>query len=243
MVQSGEIVETLDVLAIPTTAGSGSECTSFATVWDRQNSMKRSLDLPKLKPKYVLFSSSLLQSLPDNLLLYSALDARAHAVESLWSLDATNQSKNYAKKSIETSLNHLNVLSRNEKDLVRLLKSSKYAGQAINISRTSISHAISYPLTLQLGIPHGLAAALTLRKVWERFHSFYDLSDNLKKLVDLATLEIEQLKLTNEISKYANKEQILNVIPQIKLNSRFANFIVKPDESVIRDILIDSLNL
>ena len=241
MAQNAETLVTIDLLAIPTTAGSGSECTSFATIWDRENSIKRSLDLPQLRPKYALFCSSLLQTLPTNSLLYSALDARAHAIESLWSLNSDEQSENYARKSLEISLNKLGDISKNQKDLSGLLESSKYAGQAINVSRTSVSHAISYPLTLQLGIPHGLAAALTLRKVWERFHKFYSFNKSLKKIVDEATLEIESLKLANYVSEFTTREQIMKVIPQIKLNSRFANFIVKIDESEISDVINDSL--
>ena len=240
---NGEEVETIDVLAIPTTAGSGSECTSFATIWDRENSIKRSIDFPKLKPKYALFSSALLETLPTDVLFYSALDARAHAIESLWSLNSNEQSETYAKKSLEISLNKLGSFGKNQRDLAEMLKSSKYAGQAINISRTSISHAISYPLTLQLGIPHGLAAALTLRKVWERFHHLYDFTESLKKLVDEATLEIEKMELMKSILKFANREQVIRTIPRIKLNSRFENFIVKLDETEIIDLVNDSFGV
>jgi alcohol dehydrogenase class IV len=237
MVQNKVEIKALDILAIPTTAGSGSECTSFATIWDRNNSIKRSLDLPSLKPRYAFFSSTLLETLPASILLHSALDARAHAIESLWSLNANSQSRTYARKSIQISLNKLNGISVNKRDLAELLRSSKYAGQAINLSRTSISHAISYPLTLHLGIPHGLAAAWTLRKIWDQYGSFYDFEYDLAELVEQSTLELERLELTSEIAKYANLEQILELVPRITLNSRFANFVVKLDESDIADVI------
>jgi hypothetical protein len=77
--------------------------------------------------------------------------------------------------------------------------------------------------------------------VWERFHKFYSFNKSLKKIVDEATLEIESLKLANYVSEFTTREQIMKVIPQIKLNSRFANFIVKIDQSEIRDVINDSL--
>ena len=231
----------LDILAIPTTAGSGSECTTFATIWDKKNSIKTSLDLPQLKPKMKLYCSSLLSTLPADLLLYSALDARSHAVESFLSLKSNDESQIYAKKSIKKSLHKLNGKNIGKEVLINLTESSKFAGMAINISRTSLSHAISYPLTLNLGIPHGLAAGFTLRAVWEKYKELYNYDPELRDLIDKATIEVENLQLAKHVKRYGDLKKILEVIPLVKKNSRFENFKVKVKDSDIQEIIYDSL--
>ena len=231
----------LDILAIPTTAGSGSECTTFATIWDKKNSIKASLDLPQLKPKMKLYCSSLLTTLPADLLLYSALDARSHAVESFLSLNSNNESQIYAKKSIKKSLDKLDRKNIGKEVLINLTESSKFAGMAINISRTSLSHAISYPLTLHLGIPHGLAAGFTLRAVWKKYKELYNYDAKLREIIDKATIEVENLELAKHVKKYADIKKILEVIPLVKQNSRFDNFKVKVKDSDIKEIICDSL--
>ncbi len=230
-----------DILAIPTTAGSGSECTSFATIWDKDQGIKRSLDLLELKPKYVLNSSELLKTLSSEQLIISALDARAHAIESFWSPKSSFESEAFASLSLTSSIGIFSKITDKDADYHSLMKASFNAGKAINITRTSLPHAISYPLSIQFGVPHGLAVSFTLRSVWLNYRDKLNLEHKAFDLIEEATRELNQIDLLDYVLKYASKERILRTIPMIKKNSRVKNFKIQITDSDIKKILMHSL--
>ena len=78
----------LPIVAIPTTAGTGSEVTHWATVWDPHNARKLSLSRPDLYPETVIVDPRLMVSLPMQPTLSSGLDALSHALESIWNIHA-----------------------------------------------------------------------------------------------------------------------------------------------------------
>lgn len=156
------------VIAIPTTAGTGSEVTPFATLWDPQGRRKYSLDDPKLLPELAILDSRLTLTLPREITLYSALDAVSHALESIWSKRFTPEMAAVAIRSLRLSLGSLVWLIQNLQDLParrEMHLASLAAGIAISRTRTGIAHAISYPLTIHFGVPHGLAAGFTLPRI------------------------------------------------------------------------------
>ena len=150
--------------AIPTTAGSGSEATDFAVIY--KNGQKISLEHTSLLPDKVVFKPQLLSTLPLYLKQASLLDAWAQAIESLWSKNATSQSKAYANEAIETiEKNHKAYLNNEQDSYEHILKAANLAGKAICITKTTAPHAMSYKITTMFGIAHGHAVALTLAKV------------------------------------------------------------------------------
>lgn len=153
--------------AMPTTAGTGSEATSFAVIYFEGE--KQSVGDPSLIPDVVFLDSSILETLPLNQKKATMLDALCHCVESFWAVNATEESREYAASALKTILKDFkSYLNGDAKAAGRMLTASYYAGKAINISKTTAAHAMSYKLTKLYGIPHGQAAALNLAFVWEQ---------------------------------------------------------------------------
>ncbi|WP_315792715.1 MULTISPECIES: iron-containing alcohol dehydrogenase [unclassified Bradyrhizobium] len=152
----------LPLIAVPTTAGSGSEATHFASIYHGEK--KRSLAHPSLRPALACLEPAVLASLAGRQLAESALDALCHGIEACWSRNATSVSRALALKSI--SLLWPIVSSRpaltSSNSRAALLKGAHLAGQAINISKTTAAHAYSYWLTTTFGIAHGHAVGLMM---------------------------------------------------------------------------------
>jgi alcohol dehydrogenase class IV len=152
----------IDLGFIPTTAGTGSEATSFAVVY--KDKKKYSVLHPTLLPKFTILDPGLLTSLPEEILNATVLDALAQGIESMWAAGGTTESREFASMAISQILAGL-AESERMKKLTALQLGAHFSGKAINISKTTLSHAISYPLTAHFGIPHGIAVFLTLPKI------------------------------------------------------------------------------
>lgn len=153
------------IIAIPTTAGTGSEVTMWATVWDMQEKKKYSLSHPKLYPKIALLDPELTLTLPEKETIYSGFDTLSHAMESIWNKNHNSVSDTFALKAIELVRKHLPELRHELSNLylrTHLLRASLFAGMAFSNTKTALAHSISYPLTAHFGLPHGLACALPL---------------------------------------------------------------------------------
>lgn len=154
------------LLAIPTTAGTGSESTSFAVMY--KDGVKKSVDAEELLPDYVLLFPKLLKKLPIEHKKAAMMDAFCQAVESWWSVSAVEESISYSKKAIRMILDYRkSYLDNQEKAAGQILLAANFAGRAINITRTTAAHAMSYKLTSVYKLPHGYAVALCLPPVWK----------------------------------------------------------------------------
>lgn len=156
----------LPLICLPTTSGSGSEATHFAVVY--VGSKKFSVAHPSLLPDFVLIDPALTFSLPPRLTAITAMDALAQAVESYWSIHSTQRSKRYAAAAIRLALKHVAAAVHAPSPTSRAAMSlaAHLAGMAINISKTTAAHALSYALTSHFGIPHGHAVSLTLGQLF-----------------------------------------------------------------------------
>ncbi len=157
----------LPLVAIPTTAGTGSEVTQFAVYYE--DGEKQGLDDACVLPTYSILDAKFLWHAPTYLKACSAIDAYCQAIESYWAVGATEESKHYAKQSILLAKQHIEnfVLSQNEEACHGMALSSNWAGKAINISRTTAAHALSYKITSLYGVPHGHAVALSMADLFE----------------------------------------------------------------------------
>jgi len=155
-------------LAIPTTAGSGSESTKFAVIYN--NGQKLSIEHKKLAPDFVVLESAFLETLPLYQKKSTLLDALCQAIESMWAKEATEISSGYAMQAKEIILNNADAYIAGDKASARImLKASNLSGRAINITKTTAAHAMSYVLSTTFGIAHGHAVALCLPHVWEHY--------------------------------------------------------------------------
>lgn len=158
----------LPILAVPTTAGTGSEVTSWATVWDGTGCRKYSLAAQNLHPSHAILDPELTLSCPRGLTISTGLDALSHALESIWNRNANPVSAVHAVAAAREILEVLPVLSRQLSDRrlrARMLRAAMFSGLAFSNTKTAIAHSMSYPVTLRHGTAHGIACSFTLPMV------------------------------------------------------------------------------
>ena len=159
------------LIAVPTTAGTGSEVTPWATVWDRGASRKYSLHLPQTWPEAAVVDPGLTLSLPARPTLAAGLDALSHALESIWNVNANPVSDTHAVAAARTVLATLPELMHDPSNpglRARQALAALQAGLAFSNTKTALAHSISYDMTLHHGLPHGLACSFTLPMVLRR---------------------------------------------------------------------------
>ena len=163
--KGADALSALPIIAVPTTAGTGSEVTCWATVWDKQQNKKYSLSRPELYPELALVDPLLTMEMPLGLTVSTGLDALSHALESIWNRNANPVSSTFAVAAAKEVLEVLPLLA---KDLgsrqlrSRMARGAMMAGLAFSNTRTALAHSISYPITLHHGVPHGLACSFSL---------------------------------------------------------------------------------
>lgn len=147
---------------IPTTAGTGSESTHFSVVYIGKT--KYSLAHDSIIPDYVILDPTLTESLPPYITATTGMDALSQAIESYWSTQSTNKSRGFSREAIQIIMPNLVKAVQNPDRHSRknMLKGSNLAGKAINISKTTAAHSVSYPITSFFHIAHGHAVSLTL---------------------------------------------------------------------------------
>ncbi len=159
------------LIAVPTTAGTGSEVTPWATLWDRARQRKHSLHLKETWPTVAVIDPELMLSLPAPVTLQSGLDALSHALESIWNVNANPVSDTFAVAAVHEILDALPRLIERPGDLAlrgRMALAALKAGMAFSNTRTALAHSISYEMTLRYGLPHGIACSFPLPMVLER---------------------------------------------------------------------------
>jgi alcohol dehydrogenase class IV len=162
LIKDGFSPNEIPLVAVPTTAGSGSEATHFAVLFVDQK--KYSLAHSSLRPRWAVVDPSLTHSVPQRVAAAAGLDALCQSIESLWSRNADSESVAFAGEALRLVADNLYaaVKNRDPGSQARLSLGSHLAGQAINRSFTTVCHALSYALTSKYGITHGLAAAATM---------------------------------------------------------------------------------
>ena len=153
------------IIAVPTTAGTGSEVTCWATVWDRATGKKHSLARPGLYPEHAVIDPVLMQGKSRDLTISTGLDALSHALESLWNVNANPVSANHAVAAAREVLEVLPDLADDLSNIElrsRMARAAMFAGLAFSNTKTAIAHSMSYPITLRHNVPHGIACSFSL---------------------------------------------------------------------------------
>ncbi|MSP74602.1 MAG: iron-containing alcohol dehydrogenase [Rhodospirillaceae bacterium] len=166
--KGGEQLGRTPIIAVPTTAGTGSEVTSWATAWDTGAMKKYSLAHETLYPEAALVDPLLTVGLPRAVTISTGLDALSHALESIWNVNANPVSGALAEVAAREVLDALPLLADDlgsEALRTRLARASLFAGLAFSNTRTALAHALSYHLTLHHGVPHGIACSFSLPMV------------------------------------------------------------------------------
>ncbi|NEQ51183.1 MAG: phosphonoacetaldehyde reductase [Leptolyngbya sp. SIO3F4] len=160
-----ENAQPVPLIAVPTTSGTGSEATHFAAIY--VDGKKVSVAHPELKPLAVVLDERFHTVMPATIAACSGLDALCQAIESMWAVSSTERSLEYARLALGLIAEHLipSVVEADSTSRRMMLVGAHLAGHAINISKTTAAHALSYQLTQHYGIAHGHAVALTIGEI------------------------------------------------------------------------------
>jgi phosphonate metabolism-associated iron-containing alcohol dehydrogenase len=153
------------LIAAPTTAGTGSEVTPWATIWDTAQKRKYSLHLDCTWPKAAIVDPDLMLTVPAGVTVSTGLDALSHALESIWNVNANPISDTFAVSAIEEVFQCLPGLRHdlgNQELRSRMALAALQAGMAFSNTKTALAHSISYEMTLRHGLPHGIACSFSL---------------------------------------------------------------------------------
>lgn len=177
------------IIAVPTTAGTGSEVTSMSVIKNSDN-FKMPIGSDRILPECVLLDPLLITTMPSSVAAATGMDALTHAVEAYLSLEATPFSDIIAEKAISLIGANIRLFVANRTNLEAasaMLLGSTFAGMAFALSRLGNVHALSHPLSGHFGVPHGVANALLFPVVLE-FNALAD-SGKYEKLYRLITGE------------------------------------------------------
>jgi len=226
----------IPVIAIPTTSGTGSEVTPWATVWDMENKKKYSFQLKDLWCEAALFDPIITFSMPKALTIQTALDALSHSLESIWNKNANFLSIKHAVGAAKIILEYLPLAVDdlfNIEYREKLMLASLLAAFAFSNTKTAIAHAISYYITIQKGVPHGIACSFTLPDIVDAVISQDKrVDDALKEIFgELSSRKLRnflnKLEVSTRLDSYGiKKENFIDLQNFLICNQRAKNSIV-----------------
>lgn len=248
------ILNAISFIASPTTAGTGSEVTPFATLWDMDEKKKYSVVTPNLHPKKALLFPELTLSLPWEVTLSTGLDSLSQCLESIWNKNHISLTTSMAQTGIALIFEHLPKLKENPKDLdsrAAMMEASLISGMCISKTRTAMAHSISYPLTAHFGTPHGLACSFTLPELW----SYNLVSDEgrlskLSKSLDFeprnfSTILLNFLKSLNFAAEFSktikSKDAVLALTDEMFSPGRADNNSREFTKESLQKLILDSM--
>ncbi len=229
-----EINKNIPVIALPTTAGTGSEVTSISVISDTHTEDKFPIKSYYLYPKIAIIDPELTLTVPKKVTASSGIDVLSHALESYYSKNNNPISDILAIESVKIVMNNLKNAVNNLDNIEyreNMCQASLLAGMAFSVTGTAACHGISYPLTSKYNIPHGEACGITQDKV----------------LLLNSKVEFDRIdKLSKDVG-YANVEEFVDEIYKLKkdigLANNLRNYNIKKDELETIANLCTSLNI
>lgn len=166
------------LIAIPTTAGTGSESTHNAVMY--YEGAKQTVTNDGVLPDIAILEPSVLKTLPLYQKKCTLLDALCQGIESWWSVNSTRESYEYSRKAIELIMANWKkyIFNNDDEAAANVMTGANYGGRAINITATTAAHAMSYKITSLYGLPHGHAVAVGLPEIWRY------MLDHMDKCID-----------------------------------------------------------
>lgn len=219
--------------AIPTTSGAGSEATHFAVVY--MDMEKFSLAHEFILPDAVIIDPQLTYSLSPRHTALSGIDAFSQAVESFWSVNSTDVSRTFAEEAIKLITGNLNKAVNNPDPECRISMSTaaNLAGKAINITKTTAPHAVSYSMTSHYGVPHGQAVSYTLGDFLVYNYNVNEDDINDKRGVSFVKKTFEELlKILGCKSVYEGREKIKQLMTGINLKTNLKDYGISSEEDI-----------
>lgn len=214
-------------IAIPTTAGTGSEVTPWASIWG-DNKKKYSLYSKEyMFPNVAIVDAQLTDNLPSYETATSGIDALCQAIEAYWSRNYNMISDKYALSAIKlifhnlaTATNHKTTKSRDN-----MMLGSLKGGLAFSNTQTTICHALSYPLTSYWHIPHGQATTVTLPTF---IKIILPLLDKKKRLSLLNVVDAnDEVEAAGRIEKLMQEIGLKTKLKELGLSKKGINTVIK----------------
>lgn len=160
----------IPLIAVPTTAGTGSEVTAFSVITDHSRNYKLTVFSYKLIPSYAILDAELLTTAPASVAAACGIDAMVHALEAYISTAASPFSDAMAEKALELIGANIRCYAANRGDIEaaeNMLVGSLFAGIAFSWARLGDVYAMSHPVSAYFNVPHGVANAILLPTIVE----------------------------------------------------------------------------
>ncbi len=178
------------LVAVPTTAGTGSETTLASVIVDSKTRHKYPINSFPLIPRYAVLDPEVTKSLPPSLTASTGLDALTHAVEAYIGGSTTKETRKAAKEAVRLIFSSLEKAYSNGDDMTarrNMLRAAFLAGSAFTVSYVGYVHAVAHSLGGKYNVPHGLANAVLLPYVLEKYGKSAE--RKLAELADAAGIE------------------------------------------------------
>ena len=241
-------------IAIPTTAGTGSESTHNAVMY--YEGAKQTVTNDGVLPDYAILEPSVLKTLPLYQKKCTMMDALCQGIESWWSVNSTEESYEYSRKTIELIMANWRkyIFENDDESAAQIMLAANYGGRAINITQTTAAHAMSYKITSLYRLPHGHAVAVCLPEIWTYMlghmdkcldsrgstylsEIFEDIAhaisaNTIQDAINCFRIMMDEMQMQNPLSE--NREQDLNTLVTSVNPVRLKNNPVELDEETIR---------
>jgi alcohol dehydrogenase class IV len=223
----------IPVLAVPTTAGSGSEATTVAVIENKRLNIIRSLAHPFMMPQVALLDPIFMQTLPDSILATAGLDAFSHALESFTSPKATKLTKGSSLNAIRLVRDSLPKVLNDRADkesCMNLLLGSHIAGQALNAG-VGAAHIFAQPLTAAIGVSHGMALSLVLEEV---------IKFNEKQVPDKYQEVLKNIEATIGSASSTMSGEIHRFIKEIGFDNKLQDFAMPDSVDLVMEKVVQT---
>lgn len=199
------------LIAIPTTAGTGSEVTLAAVISDHQKQHKYTLMDFTLIPRYAVLDPTITYSLPPHLTSTTGMDALTHAVEAFIGRSTTKETRKKALEATALIFNNIEKAYKNGEDYearANMLKAAYLAGIAFSKSYVGYIHAIAHSLGGRYNVPHGLANSVIMPYVLEAYGD--KISKKLHKLAIAAGISKKEDDINESAKRFIQAIKKLN---------------------------------
>jgi len=202
-----KITEKLFFVAVPTTAGTGSEATQYSLLSNKEKNTKLNLATENSFPDLALLDAELTASMTENLSRNTGVDALAHAIEGYLTTRSNPFTDILAESAIAIVAENIHRVIEFPNDIdarEKMLLASNIAGRVIAHTGTSACHAVGYYLTLVKGVPHGLANAILLGKIVKWINNFSPVKVAVIEHILKCNVEtfMESLGINTSLSNY-----------------------------------------
>lgn len=243
------------IIAIPTTAGTGSEVTASAVITDESRNYKLSVFSYEILPKYAVLDPELIMTAPASIAASCGVDALIHAMEAYVSVNATPFSDAMAEKAMELIGANLRRFVANRKDeeaACAMMAGCNFAGIAFAWARLGNVHAMSHPVSAYFHVAHGVANSILLPTVLEynaladhgRYEVIYhyireghSAAEDFKP--EMLVEEIKKLNadlgIPKTLSEVGVKEELIPAMAEDAMKS--GNIPANPRQTTLKDII------